>query len=111
MHISHTMKAVCSSRGWLFIDNARIKVEHLKNNGIHLNADLLSELSKHRVFKLAALNVTSIPGHIEELRIYMNDEMVYEMNHIHTYIHTTLFVLAGYKKRQHMLMWTCLKLI
>ena len=28
-----------------------------------------------------------------------------------TYIHTTLFVLAGYKKRQHMLMWTCLKLI
>ena len=30
---------------------------------------------------------------------------------IHTYIHTTLFVLAGYKKRQHMLMWTCLKLI
>ena len=32
-------------------------------------------------------------------------------NNIHTYIHTTLFVLAGYKKRQHMLMWTCLKLI
>ena len=31
--------------------------------------------------------------------------------YIHTYIHTTLFVLAGYKKRQHMLMWTCLKLI
>ena len=33
------MKAVCVSRGWLFIDNARIKVEHLKNKGIHLNGD------------------------------------------------------------------------
>ena len=39
MHINHTMKAVCVSRGWLFIDNARIKVEHLKNKGIHLNGD------------------------------------------------------------------------
>jgi len=37
-----------------------------------LNADLLSELSKNRGFKLAALNTASIPGHIEELRIYMN---------------------------------------
>ena len=26
MHINHSMKAVCVSRGWLFIDNARIKV-------------------------------------------------------------------------------------
>ena len=33
------MKAVCVSRGWLFIDNARTKVEHLKNKGIHLNGD------------------------------------------------------------------------
>ena len=39
MHINHSMKAVCVSRGWLFIDNARIKVEHLKNKGIHLNGD------------------------------------------------------------------------
>ena len=39
MHINHTMKAVCVSRGWLFIDNARVKVEHLKNKGIHLNGD------------------------------------------------------------------------
>jgi len=39
MHINHKMKAVCVSRGWLFIDNARIKVEHLKNKGIHLNGD------------------------------------------------------------------------
>ena len=41
MHINHTIKAVCVSRGWLFIDNARIKVEHLKNKnkGIHLNGD------------------------------------------------------------------------
>ena len=39
MHINHTMKDVCASRGWLFIDNARIKVEHLKNKGIHLNGD------------------------------------------------------------------------
>ena len=39
MHINHSMKAVCASRGWLFIDNARIKVEHLKNKGIHLNGD------------------------------------------------------------------------
>ena len=28
MHINHTMKAICASRGWFFIDNARIKVEH-----------------------------------------------------------------------------------
>ena len=39
IHINHTMKAVCVSRGWLFIDNARVKVEHLKNKGIHLNGD------------------------------------------------------------------------
>ena len=43
MHINHTMKAVCVStytaRGWLFIDNAPIKVERLKNKGIHLNRD------------------------------------------------------------------------
>lgn len=25
--------------GWFFIDNARIKAEHLKNRGIHLNGD------------------------------------------------------------------------
>ena len=36
------------------------------------NVDLLSELSKNRGFKLAALKITSIPNHIEELRIYMN---------------------------------------
>ena len=39
MHINHPMTAVCASRGWLFIDNARIKTEHLKNKGIHLNGD------------------------------------------------------------------------
>ena len=33
------MKDVCASRSWLFIDNARIKVEHLKNKVIHLNGD------------------------------------------------------------------------
>ena len=41
-----------------------------------LNVDLLNELSKHRGFKLAALNVTSIPGHIDELRIYMNSKSI-----------------------------------
>ena len=41
-----------------------------------LNAELLSELSKHRGFKLAALNITSIPGHIEELRIYINSKCI-----------------------------------
>ena len=39
MHINHTMKDVCASRGWLFIDNTRIKVEHLENKGIRLNGD------------------------------------------------------------------------
>ena len=39
MQINHTMKAICASRGWFFIDNARIKVEHLKNRGIHLSGD------------------------------------------------------------------------
>ena len=39
MLIHHTMKAICASKGWLFIDNARIKVEHLKNKDIHLNGD------------------------------------------------------------------------
>ena len=41
-----------------------------------LNVDLLSELSKHRGFKIAALNITSIPGHIDELRIYMNSKCI-----------------------------------
>ena len=35
----YSMKTVCASRGWLFIDNARIKVEHLNNKGIHLNGE------------------------------------------------------------------------
>ena len=39
MHINHTMKAICASRGCFFIDNARIEAEHLKNKGIHLNGD------------------------------------------------------------------------
>ena len=41
-----------------------------------LNVDLLSELSKHRGFKLAALNIASIPAHIDELRIYMNSKCI-----------------------------------
>ena len=41
-----------------------------------LNADLLSEISKNRGFKLAALNITSIPDHIEELWIYMNSKSI-----------------------------------
>ena len=45
---------------------------HFTYGSSPLNADLLSELSKSRGFKLAALNITSIPGHIEELRIYTN---------------------------------------
>ena len=36
------------------------------------NAGVLSEISKNRGFKLAALNIASIPGYIEELRVYMN---------------------------------------
>ena len=45
---------------------------HFTYGSSPLNADLLSELSKSRGFKLGALDITSIPGHIEELRIYMN---------------------------------------
>ena len=37
MHINHMMKPVCASRGWLFIDNAHIKIEHMENKDIHLN--------------------------------------------------------------------------
>ena len=55
MHINHTMTAVCASRGWLFIDNARIKIEHLKNKGIHLNGDgmkiLASDIIRLRHWK------------------------------------------------------------
>ena len=36
----------------------------------------VSELSKSGCFKLAALNITSIPGHIEELRIYMDTKCI-----------------------------------
>ena len=45
---------------------------HFTYGSSPLNADLLSELSKSRGFKLGTLDITSIPGHIEELRIYMN---------------------------------------
>ena len=41
-----------------------------------LNVDLLSEVSKHRGFKIAALNNTSIPDHIDELQIYMNSKCI-----------------------------------
>ena len=49
---------------------------HFTYGSSPLNADLLSELSKNRGFKLAALNITSIPGHIEELWIYMNSKSI-----------------------------------
>ena len=49
---------------------------HFTYGSSPLNADRLSELSKNRGFKLAALNITSIPGHIEELRIYMNSKCI-----------------------------------
>ena len=51
MHINHSMKAVCASRGWLFIDNARIKVEHLKNKGIHLNGDGVKILASNFIMQ------------------------------------------------------------
>ena len=38
---------------------------HFTYGSSPLNADLLSELSKNRGFKLATLNITSIPGHIK----------------------------------------------
>ena len=43
------MKAVCVStaRGWLFIDNAPIKVKHLKNKSIHLNGDCVEILASN----------------------------------------------------------------
>ena len=41
-----------------------------------LNLDLFSELSKQRGFKLVVLNITGIPGHIDELRIYMNSKCI-----------------------------------
>ena len=49
---------------------------HFTYGSSPLNADLLSELSKNRGFKLTALNITSIPGHIEELRIYVNSDCI-----------------------------------
>ena len=49
---------------------------HFTYSSSPLNADLLSELSKNRGFKLTALNITSIPGHIEELRIYVNSDCI-----------------------------------
>ena len=49
---------------------------HFTYGSSPLNADLLSELSKNRGFKLTALNITSIPGHIEELRIYVNSDRI-----------------------------------
>ena len=49
MHINHTMKAVCVSKSWLFIDNARIKGEDLKNKGIHLNGDGVKILASNFV--------------------------------------------------------------
>ena len=42
------MTTVCASRGWLFIDNARIKIEHLKNKGIHLNGDGMKSKDQSR---------------------------------------------------------------
>lgn len=49
---------------------------HFTYGSSPLNADVLSELSKNRGFKLAALDITSIPGHIEEFRIYMNSKCI-----------------------------------
>ena len=59
MHINH-MKAICTSRGCFFIDNARIKVEHLKNTGFHLNRDGMRILAAN--FINQALKVKIKPG-------------------------------------------------
>ena len=39
LQINNSIRAVCVSRGWSFIYNVHIKVEHLKNKGIYLNGD------------------------------------------------------------------------
>ncbi len=38
-HINESLKSVCVTKGWTFIDNSRIEIAHLKNKGIHLNKD------------------------------------------------------------------------
>lgn len=38
-HINNAMKPACVLRGWSFIDNACIKIKHLKSKGIHLNGE------------------------------------------------------------------------
>ena len=37
LHINDRLKAICLRKGWSFIDNSYIKIEHLKHNSIHLN--------------------------------------------------------------------------
>ena len=35
--INNILKSTCDDKGWLYIDNSHIRVEHLKYNSIHLN--------------------------------------------------------------------------
>ena len=59
------MKAVCVSRGWLFSDNAYIKIKHLKNKGIHLNgdgvnilaSDVIRQALKAKLFLINFMNI------------------------------------------------------
>ena len=37
LSINDTLKTICQSKGWTFINNSRIGTEHLKYNSIHLN--------------------------------------------------------------------------
>ena len=37
LSINDTLKTICQSKGWTFINNSRIGTEHLKCNSIHLN--------------------------------------------------------------------------
>ena len=65
-----------SEQGNLDLISKLDSVGHFTYGSSPFNADLLSELSKKRDFKLPALNIITIPSHIEELRIYMNSRCI-----------------------------------
>ena len=87
------LKTFCNQNGWGFVEHLNIDETCLNNYKLHLNkkgiailtsnfaatssAQIRSTLMpKCRGFKMTSLNITSLLKHIDELRVFLNDQNI-----------------------------------
>ncbi|EDO49849.1 predicted protein [Nematostella vectensis] len=67
------LRSFANQNGWSFLPNANINSSHLNSRGLHLNPQGINStdsiVPNLRGFKMALLNIVSLPNHIDEIRI------------------------------------------